>query len=278
MEALLARQGIAPEEVPELGRRVLLSTTSNLKSGGTPVDVTDHVHPENRRLAVIAAAVTRVDIAGIDFITPDISRPWLEAGGAVVEVNTSPNHFEFAGNERHGVAEAIIEHIVPTGQDARMPLVAVIAGDSGRADHLARAVVDHLAQRHGQVVWSDGRRLFLGNDLLRREGRQPLDGAAAVLAHPLADAGVLALTAQDIIAWGLPWPDCDVAVLDGEQAGAPERLAMAAVARAARHGVVTIGEGHLSGAAVGPAAANQRQVIGENELDATLADLLAGAS
>ncbi|HEY0418876.1 MAG TPA: acetate--CoA ligase family protein, partial [Acetobacteraceae bacterium] len=86
---LLARSGLTTESVPEAGRMVQLRATANLSTGGTAVDCTDIIHPDNAAIARRAAKVIGLDVAGIDFIAPDIARPVRETGGGIVEVNAA---------------------------------------------------------------------------------------------------------------------------------------------------------------------------------------------
>ena len=73
--AVLAEQGLSPDDVPEAGRIVLLRQNANLSTGGTSEDVTDLVHPEVAARAVEAARIVGLDVAGIDMVAADISRP-----------------------------------------------------------------------------------------------------------------------------------------------------------------------------------------------------------
>src|SRR3546814_15867546 len=71
---MLRRQGKSLESVPLLGEIVGLRGTANLSSGGTAIDRTDENHPENALVAEQAAMTIGLDISGIDFLSPDISR------------------------------------------------------------------------------------------------------------------------------------------------------------------------------------------------------------
>ena len=79
--AHLAGQGLAPTSVPALGQIVTLRHNANLSTGGTSKDVTDSVHPAVARMCARVAAVTGLDVCGIDLRLPDISQP-LVAGHA----------------------------------------------------------------------------------------------------------------------------------------------------------------------------------------------------
>src|SRR3712207_9370985 len=63
------------DTVPAPGERVFLRGTANLSTGGTAIDRTDVMHPDNVTACEMAAGIVGLDIAGIDVITPDISIP-----------------------------------------------------------------------------------------------------------------------------------------------------------------------------------------------------------
>ena len=58
--------------------------------GGVATDVIDDVHPDNLELCVEAAMSMRLTMAGVDFISEDISVPWHQNGAVVCEVNAQP--------------------------------------------------------------------------------------------------------------------------------------------------------------------------------------------
>ncbi|MEA2631473.1 MAG: cyanophycin synthetase, partial [Chloroflexota bacterium] len=89
-EALVQAQGLELNGVPAAGVRVKLALTGNMSTGGTSIDRTLEAHPDNVEIAETAARVLGLDIAGIDFICPDIETPVRETGGAIVEVNAAP--------------------------------------------------------------------------------------------------------------------------------------------------------------------------------------------
>ena len=67
------------------GRQVVIQ-----RNGNVAVDCTDDVHPEVAYIAQLAAKVVGLDIAGIDMVAQDISKPLHTQGGAIVEVNAGP--------------------------------------------------------------------------------------------------------------------------------------------------------------------------------------------
>ena len=87
---LLKMKGMDEETVLPNGRRVFLKPTANLSTGGTAIDVTDDVHPENKILAERVAALVGLDICGIDLIAHNIDTPLKKEKDGIVEVNAGP--------------------------------------------------------------------------------------------------------------------------------------------------------------------------------------------
>jgi len=82
---VLKDQGIGKDHVPSLGERIYLRYNGNLSTGGTARECTDEIHPYNADIAVKAAQIIGLDIAGVDITTEDISVPISENGGAIIE-------------------------------------------------------------------------------------------------------------------------------------------------------------------------------------------------
>jgi cyanophycin synthetase len=86
----LKKQGADQNSVPKLNEVIYLKKEANIAAGGIPVAVFDKVHEDNRTLAIKAAEILRLDLAGIDLIMPDITKSWRDVGGAICEVNAQP--------------------------------------------------------------------------------------------------------------------------------------------------------------------------------------------
>jgi D-alanine-D-alanine ligase-like ATP-grasp enzyme len=86
----MAKAGFSPEAVPESGVLVPLRGIETTESGGVSEDVTDIVHPDNVRIALQAAGLVGLRVAGVDLISGDIARPWHETGAIINEVNFAP--------------------------------------------------------------------------------------------------------------------------------------------------------------------------------------------
>ena len=178
--AVLAEQGFTPESVPPPGLRVLIRRNANLSTGGTAEDVTDLVHPEVAARAIDAARVIGLDIAGIDVIAEDISRPLEEQSGVIVEVNAGPGlrmHIEPSSGKSRPVGEAIVASLFPEGENGRIPIAAV-TGVNGKTT--VTRLLAHIAGQSGQAG---------GYDLLRRHLRRRPPARGRRLQRPPKCAG-----------------------------------------------------------------------------------------
>src|SRR3712207_5205831 len=131
----IARSGYTVESIPEAGKCVQLRATANLSTGGTAVDRTNEIHPDNAEIARRAAMLVGLDIAGIDFIAPDITKSVRKTGGGIIEVNAAPGfrmHLEPSEGPPRDVARPVIEMLFPRGARTRVPILA-ITGTNGKS-------------------------------------------------------------------------------------------------------------------------------------------------
>ncbi|MCL4757893.1 MAG: acetate--CoA ligase family protein [Rhodocyclaceae bacterium] len=139
----LESRGLDLDTVPPAGETVVLRGTANQFIGGTTVDVTDLVHPDNRELAAAAAYVCMLDIAGIDFVTTDIGRSWREGFGAIVEVNGGPA-FDLHMLPTEGKPRDVSWHLIRAVHPARSPGLVprfLVTGRYGK-----KAIIERLLE------------------------------------------------------------------------------------------------------------------------------------
>ncbi len=216
----LRMQGLTPESVPENGKLVLIRRNANLSTGGTAVDVTDQVHPINANYAICAAASVGLDIAGIDIVADDISKPLDEQGGKLIEVNAGPGlRMHIAPSEGTGrpVGEAIIDMLFPNNENGRIPLVAV-TGVNGKTT--TTRFISHMLRSTGLrtgMTCSDG--IYIDSRRIERGDCSGPQSARNILLSPFVDAAVLETARGGIIREGLGFRYCDVAVVTNIEGG-----------------------------------------------------------
>ncbi len=205
----LQRQGFPPESVPPAGQRVMVQRT-----GTSSNDCTDLVHPEVAHAVSLAARTVGLDIAGIDLVCSDISKPLSETGGAIVEVNAGPGllmHLKPAEGMPRPVGQAIIDHLFAADESGRIPIVG-IAGSQGGAQ-VARLVAWLLHLNGRSVGLACGEGLFLGNRRVEKKNCAGWAPAHRLLMNRGVDAVVAENGASAILSDGLAYDRCLVGVV-----------------------------------------------------------------
>ncbi len=213
---LLAEAGSTAKTVPGRGEVIYLRGVSNRSAGGTSIDVTETVHPDNRKAAILAAKVGGIDVAGIDFLSPDIGLSYKEVGGGICEINTTPGlgvHYAASQGEPRDVAGSIIEALFPPGAPSRIPIVAITGGAGSTA---AARILAHMLELAGHSVGlatNDG--VYINGDVTAKGGIPGPAAARMILRNPMVDAAVLQTAPGELLRRGLGCEGCDIgAVLD----------------------------------------------------------------
>jgi cyanophycin synthetase len=215
-EALGILQGLSltPDSVLPFGRTIRLRSTSNLSRGGESISVTDVIHPDNRRLAELAARVSGLDITGIDFRTTDIARSWKTGTGAVIEVNPSPGmrmHIRPSRGPSADIATPIFRLLYPDPARTRIPVVAV-TGTNGKTT--TTRLIAHILRRHGLITgMATTGEVAIDGQILSRGDSAGAAPAFHLLSVPTLEAAVLETARGGIIKYGLGFDACDVAVV-----------------------------------------------------------------
>jgi cyanophycin synthetase len=215
---VLARDGLDVGSVPAAGQTVFLRATANLSTGGTAVDRTDVIHPENVSIARRAALAVGLDVAGIDFLAPDITRSVRETGGGIVEVNAAPGfrmHLEPSEGQARNVAKPVIRMLFPTGA-GRVPVTAV-TGTNGKST-TCRMVAMILREAGLNVGLTNTSGVYVNDERISTGDATGPKSARRVLSDPTVDAAVLETARGGLLREGLAFDRCDVGAVLNVQA------------------------------------------------------------
>ena len=205
----LGRQGLDADAVPDAGREVLIQ-----RSGNVAFDVTDLVHPDVAADVALAARVVGLDIAGVDLVAEDISKPLAPQGGAIVEVNAGPGllmHLKPADGKPRPVGRAIVDHLFAGEENGRIPVVGV-TGTRGTTP---------VAQIVAHMLRLAGKRVGLGCATGMHLGRRRIEHgdcanwrtARRLLQNRLVDAAVLENGPWTLANEGLAYDRCQVGIV-----------------------------------------------------------------
>ncbi|MFT5710234.1 MAG: cyanophycin synthetase [Halioglobus sp.] len=209
---LLAEAGKDENSVLDESEIFYLRSTANLSTGGTAIDMTDVVHPDNREMAVRAVRAVGLDVAGVDFLTPDITRSYKDIGGAIVEVNAAPGfrmHVAPSEGEPRDVAGKVMDMLFGPGETGRIPLAA-ITGTNGKTT--TSRMLAHILKDCGHTVG------LTSTDGIQIDGKITVKGdmtgpasAQIVLRDPSVDFAVMETARGGILRAGLGYHESNVA-------------------------------------------------------------------
>ncbi|HEY4562753.1 MAG TPA: Mur ligase family protein, partial [Thermoanaerobaculia bacterium] len=208
---LIETAGLTPESVIPDGKVFYLRSTGNLSTGGTSVDVTDAIHYDNRIMAQRAVKAIGLDVGGVDFIAPDVTRSHKEVGGAIVEINAAPGfrmHTAPTEGKPRDVASPVLDMLFPKGTPYRIP-IAAITGTNGKTT--TTRMVGHILKLAGCTVGmttSDG--VYIDGELTVSGDMTGPWASHLVLRDPSVDAAVLETARGGIVRAGLGWRKCKV--------------------------------------------------------------------
>jgi cyanophycin synthetase len=210
-ERLMAHKGVTRDTVLPADEIFFLRGTGNLSTGGTAIDLTDVVHPDNREMAVRAASAIGLDVCGVDFITADISQSHREVGGGICEVNAAPGfrmHVAPTEGKPRDVAGPVMDMLFPKGAPTRIPIAAV-TGTNGKTT--TARMLAHIHKMNGHTVglattdgvYIDGERTVAG-DMTGPKSAQ------MVLHDPAVDLAVLETARGGLLRAGMGYRTCNV--------------------------------------------------------------------
>ena len=204
--------GYTAQTVPDKDEIVFLRSTANLSTGGTAIDVTDIIHPDNREMAERSIAAIGLDIGGVDFLTHDISESYRDAGGGICEVNAGPGfrmHVAPSEGTPRDVAGPVLDMLFPPGTPKRIPIAAV-TGTNGKTT--TSRMLAHILQMSNYTVGltsTDG--VYIDGQLTVSGDMTGPVSARMVLRDPSVDAAVMESARGGMLRGGLGFRRCNVA-------------------------------------------------------------------
>ena len=211
-ERLLQKIGYDRTTVPPDGEVVFLRSTANLSTGGTAIDVTDVMHPDNREMAERTIKAIGLDIGGVDFLIKDITESYRDIGGGICEVNAGPGfrmHVAPSEGTPRDVAGPVIDMLFPANAPSRIPIAAV-TGTNGKTT--TSRMLAHILKLSGRTVGltsTDG--VYIDGQLSVSGDMTGPVSARMILRDPSVDAAVMETARGGMLRGGLGFQECNVA-------------------------------------------------------------------
>ncbi len=208
---LMEEAGYEQNSVLDKDQLFYLRSTANLSTGGTAIDVTDIVHPDNKAMAIRAIRAIGLDIGGVDFLTDDISRSYKEVGGGICECNAAPGfrmHVAPSEGQPRDVAGKVMEMLFPVGSNAKIP-VAAITGTNGKTttSRMLASIMKSAGFTTGMTS-TDG--VYVDGHLTVKGDMTGPVAAQIVLRDPSVDFAIMETARGGIVKRGLGYNECNV--------------------------------------------------------------------
>ena len=217
-ERLIDNAGYTLDSVLPENETLYLKSTANLSTGGTSIDVTDLMHPENVFIAERISRVIGLDICGIDIMAPNLTQSLKENGGVILEVNAAPGfrmHLAPSEGLPRNVAAPVIDMLYPPGKPSRIPIISV-TGTNGKTT--TTRLISHIVKNNGYRVGfttSDG--IYIQNHMMEKGDTTGPVSAEYILKDPTVEFAVLETARGGILRSGLGFKVCDIGVITNIQ-------------------------------------------------------------
>ena len=205
----LKRQGFDADSIIPAGRDVLIQ-----RNGNVAFDCTSDVHPEVAAMAALAAKAVGLDIAGVDLVAEDISKPLLTQGAAIVEVNAGPGllmHLQPAEGTSQPVGRAIIDHIFPDDENGSIPLIGVTG--SSATTEVSNLVFHLLKHSNACVGLANTTGLYVGKRVLSQHDSANWKQGQRLLLNKEVEAAIIENPGMQILTEGLAYDRCSVGIV-----------------------------------------------------------------
>ncbi|MDD2790999.1 MAG: hypothetical protein PHU40_10090 [Sulfurimonas sp.] len=144
----LQKLGLDFNSVPPKESWIPLRNIESTQWGGRSEDMSKIIHPDNRDVAIRAAKLFGLSVAGVDIITSNISKPWHETGAIINEINFAPSFGQ--GEISKSYIPSFFESFIE--KDGRVPL-EIFVGDDAKTLTKAR-------EKQKQLL-KEGKRCYL---------------------------------------------------------------------------------------------------------------------
>lgn len=207
-------EGYTLESVLPESEIIYLKNSGNMQLGASSIDVTDKVHPINRFVVERACKVLNLNVAGVDVVTPDISVPFIENNGKLIEVNAAPDfriHFNPTKGQAQKVQKQFVEMLFGEDAPSRIPVYSV-TGSQGK--NLAVRLIDYGLKSIGRTtgtVNSDG--FYIDGKCLKNKDATDVKNVMAVLKDPSIDVAIVETPVETILESGLGYEYADFGIV-----------------------------------------------------------------
>lgn len=202
VERLLSVQSLTPDSIVSKDKYVVLRGASNVSLGGTTIDLTDEIHPDNIAMAEESVKTLMLNIAGVDFVTTDISKSYKDGYGGIVEINAGPGvdlHMYPTDGLARNISWTMTRAEFKSDEKSSIPLIMVV-GKKKRSSCVKKFTsvmnfIGYFTTLYGLSY------IQSGADTYYETSSESLN---SILTNKITDCVVLETSSSDIFKKGLP--------------------------------------------------------------------------
>ncbi len=195
--SLLSEWNYTPGTVLKKAEKIPLRRQNNVSTGGKLHLISpDNVHPDNLKLAIKVAELFHLDMAGIDFISEDITRSWLTSNVIICEVNAIP---ELGFSTKLSISKEILQDIMKDG--VRIPIQLVIVDLQLIKD---KEFFHEILQNNKYKNCSINNYVIVNGEIVTNRMKSSFHGAQTLLINEKVAEAYCFITLEEIQKFGLP--------------------------------------------------------------------------
>lgn len=192
--------GYQPDSIVKLHCIVPVRPIESTESGGIDEDVSLSIHPENKRIAVLAARLFGLQVAGVDIISDDITQAWYTNGAILNEINYAPLLGGGAISLQH--LDTYFDYLLP--ENGRIP-IRIFVGELN-AQKAAQACWQQYLTQEMHAYMVDAEKIVdPTGELVHMPLQSASERALALCYNPMVDAIVMFLRRNEYAETQNPW-------------------------------------------------------------------------
>ena len=144
-------------------------------------------------MAERAARIIGLDNAGVDFITTDIRKSWLESGGKICEINPTP------GVVYDKVNKFIIDYLFKNANNGHIPIILIV-GSYEDTSNLLKLCVEKIAGRYDSFGYIFDKQLNIcsNHSKFKTPKKNVSDLILGLLTDELVKVGIIQVNLEEL--------------------------------------------------------------------------------
>ena len=206
LQRCIASQNAKLETILNKEQVLRLRDVANVSKGATPIEVLGQVHSDNISLTLRVAKALNLDVAGIDFIIPDISISWKTQVSVICEVNAQPQIGRFITNQLH---QKLLNMLLTN--NGRIPIICCVGIEEN--SEVFVEILNFYKQKYSALGVATSNKFKIFPDDFEGVAATMFKAAKILVADKNVDAMIVLINDFELLNTGLPFTHIDSLIL-----------------------------------------------------------------